>query len=77
VTAIPPAKFESVLVTDAKDGLGRAPVILLAERGYPVSVRGRSAGHRVSLDEFARSGLLRKQPRREVLRNATFRQTRT
>jgi NAD(P)-dependent dehydrogenase (short-subunit alcohol dehydrogenase family) len=45
---------ETVLVTGATSGLGRAAAIHLAERGYRVFAAGRSAERRAALDATAR-----------------------
>jgi NAD(P)-dependent dehydrogenase (short-subunit alcohol dehydrogenase family) len=51
-------KLESVLVTGATDGLGRATAVLLARRGYRVFAGGRSAERRAALEELARGNKL-------------------
>ena len=48
------ARLESVLVTGATDGLGRATAILLAEHGYRVFAGGRSSERRAELERLAR-----------------------
>jgi NAD(P)-dependent dehydrogenase (short-subunit alcohol dehydrogenase family) len=45
---------QSVLITGATDGLGRAAAILLARNGYRVFAAGRSAEKRAQLDALAR-----------------------
>ncbi len=47
------AATETVLVTGATSGLGRATAILLAEHGYRVFAAGRSSDRRASLDAMA------------------------
>jgi short-subunit dehydrogenase len=44
---------QSVLITGATDGLGRAAALLLAEKGYRVFAAGRSAEKRAELDRLA------------------------
>ena len=46
---------ETVLITGATDGLGKAAAILLAERGYCVYAAGRSAEKRAQLDQLAQT----------------------
>jgi NAD(P)-dependent dehydrogenase (short-subunit alcohol dehydrogenase family) len=46
-------KMRSVLITGGTDGLGRAAVLLFAERGYRVFAAGRSVGKRTELDRLA------------------------
>ncbi|PYU56441.1 MAG: hypothetical protein DMG56_23745, partial [Acidobacteria bacterium] len=45
---------ETILITGASDGLGRAAALLLAERGYRVFAAGRSAEKRAQLDTLAK-----------------------
>jgi NAD(P)-dependent dehydrogenase (short-subunit alcohol dehydrogenase family) len=44
---------QTVLITGATDGLGKAAALLLAERGYHVFAAGRSAEKRAQLDGIA------------------------
>ena len=45
---------QTVLITGATDGLGKAAALLLAERGYRVFAAGRSAEKREKLDALAK-----------------------
>ena len=45
---------QTVLITGATDGLGKAAALLLAERGYRVFAAGRSAEKRAQLDSLAK-----------------------
>ncbi|HEV2289169.1 MAG TPA: SDR family oxidoreductase [Candidatus Acidoferrales bacterium] len=47
------AKRETVLVTGATDGLGRATAILFASEGYRVFAAGRDAQKRAALEQLA------------------------
>lgn len=47
-------QLNTVLITGATDGLGKAAAILLAERGYRVFAAGRSAEKRALLDALAK-----------------------
>jgi NAD(P)-dependent dehydrogenase (short-subunit alcohol dehydrogenase family) len=49
-----PEQLNTVLITGATDGLGRASAILLAQHGYRVFAAGRSAEKRAQLDALAR-----------------------
>ena len=50
----PARQKQSVLITGATDGLGKASAILLAQRGYRVFAAGRSLEKRAQLDALAR-----------------------
>src|SRR6266851_1446658 len=45
---------QTVLITGATDGLGKAAALLLAGRGYRVFAAGRSAEKRAQLDSLAK-----------------------
>jgi NAD(P)-dependent dehydrogenase (short-subunit alcohol dehydrogenase family) len=47
-------KTQTVLITGATDGLGKAAAVLLAEHGYRVFAAGRSAEKRAQLDALAK-----------------------
>src|ERR1700680_1420229 len=50
--------LQTVLITGATDGLGRAAALLLAERGYQVFAAGRSPEKRAQLEALARENKL-------------------
>src|SRR3984893_2243543 len=47
-------RLQTVLITGATDGLGKAAALLLAERGYRVFAAGRSPEKRTQLEAIAR-----------------------
>jgi len=49
---------QTVLITGATDGLGKAAALLLAERGYRVFAAGRSVARRAQLDALAKEKTL-------------------
>src|SRR5437660_9281947 len=49
---------QTVLITRATDGLGKAAALLLADRGYRVFAAGRSADKRAQLDALAKEKYL-------------------
>jgi len=67
-----PANQQSVLITGATDGLGRATAVYLAERGYRVIGAGRNAAKRAEVEQLARERkLLLEMLEMDVTRDAS------